>query len=439
MGHLQNGIQKVPCRKLILLLAVLLISPVNAQTCIPAPTGLADWWPGDGNANDIAGAQNGSPQGGASFVPGKVGQAFNFDGVAALVNFGSTPGNFGTSDFTVDFWMKTNSTRVESVVGRRSICRHSSFWEIRMFNGPLAIELDQDSAGTNYNLIFTHGLVNDGNFHHVAVTRQGIMMSAYIDGVLDSTATTSGVTDIVNTAELMAGRSACQFVDGTQYFTGQLDELEIFNRALASSEIQAIFSAGSAGKCKAAANQSPVALCRSVTVAAGPACMANASIDNGSFDPDGDPIALSQSPAGPYPFGLSYVTLSATDDKGASSQCQASVQVIDDQPPVIGGATVDKPVLWPVSHKMVDVTVNYSAQNQCDLSSPVTCTLSVTANEPTNGNDWVILDAHHVLLRAERAGNTQGRVYTITITCQGRNGKRSATSVTVTVPHDQGQ
>ncbi len=33
-------------------------------------------------------------------------------------------------------------------------------------------------------------------------------------------------------------------------FQGRLDEVEIFNRALSASEIQAIFNAGSAGKCK---------------------------------------------------------------------------------------------------------------------------------------------------------------------------------------------
>jgi hypothetical protein len=33
-------------------------------------------------------------------------------------------------------------------------------------------------------------------------------------------------------------------------FNGQIDELEIFNRALSASEIRAIFLAGSAGKCK---------------------------------------------------------------------------------------------------------------------------------------------------------------------------------------------
>ena len=34
-----------------------------------------------------------------------VGQAFSFDGVDDFVSFGTTVGNFGTADFTVDVWI----------------------------------------------------------------------------------------------------------------------------------------------------------------------------------------------------------------------------------------------------------------------------------------------------------------------------------------------
>jgi hypothetical protein len=37
---------------------------------------------------------------------------------------------------------------------------------------------------------------------------------------------------------------------GGEFFAGGLDEVEIFNRALSSSEVHALYQAGSAGKCK---------------------------------------------------------------------------------------------------------------------------------------------------------------------------------------------
>ncbi|MGO8927272.1 MAG: hypothetical protein ACLQU3_10325, partial [Limisphaerales bacterium] len=47
--------------------------------CVPPPEGLVSWWPGEGNANDIVGTNNGTLSGGVTFTNGEVGLAFNFD------------------------------------------------------------------------------------------------------------------------------------------------------------------------------------------------------------------------------------------------------------------------------------------------------------------------------------------------------------------------
>jgi Concanavalin A-like lectin/glucanases superfamily len=49
-------------------------------TATVSPSGQVGWWSGDGNANDIAGANNGTLQNGAGFAVGKVGQGFQFNG-----------------------------------------------------------------------------------------------------------------------------------------------------------------------------------------------------------------------------------------------------------------------------------------------------------------------------------------------------------------------
>jgi len=49
------------------------------------------------------------------------------------------------------------------------------------------------------------------------------------------------------------------------------------------------------------------------------------------------------------------------------------------------------------------------------------------------------LDDHHVLLRAERQGNGNGRIYTTTITCSDSGGNSSNDQVQVLVPHDRGR
>ena len=98
-------------------------------------------------------------------------------------------------------------------------------------------------------------------------------------------------------------------------------------------------------------------------------------------------------------------------------------------------------VLWPPNHKFVDVSVGYTIIDNC---GPVTVALSVSSNEPVNGTgdgntapDWQIVNEHLVRLRAERAGNGTGRVYTITITATDSAGESSSADVAVSVPHDR--
>jgi uncharacterized repeat protein (TIGR01451 family) len=80
-------------------------------------------------------------------------------------------------------------------------------------------------------------------------------------------------------------------------------------------------------------NQLPVARAHNVQVtSAVPGGSANASIDNGSSDPDGDTITLTQTPPGPYPHGVTTVILTATDSVGGASQASATVTVIDPGP-----------------------------------------------------------------------------------------------------------
>jgi len=85
-------------------------------------------------------------------------------------------------------------------------------------------------------------------------------------------------------------------------------------------------------------NRPPVAVCTNVIVAALSNCVGTASIDGGSFDPDGDAITLTQIPAGPYPIGTNNVCLIVFDGK-ATNACCATVTVIDTTPPTINCPT----------------------------------------------------------------------------------------------------
>jgi hypothetical protein len=66
-------------------LVALLPDLTRAASCVPPPSGLVSWWPGDGNALDYAGNNNSTAVGGISFPQGEVEQAFGFDGTSGLI------------------------------------------------------------------------------------------------------------------------------------------------------------------------------------------------------------------------------------------------------------------------------------------------------------------------------------------------------------------
>ena len=84
-------------------------------------------------------------------------------------------------------------------------------------------------------------------------------------------------------------------------------------------------------------NRLPVAACQDVQVKAEDcASGADADVNDGSSDPDDDPFTLTQSPAGPYPFGQTNVVLTIRDIQGATDTCNAVVTVLsscDDENP----------------------------------------------------------------------------------------------------------
>jgi Tol biopolymer transport system component len=222
-------------------------------SCAPPPPNGVAWFRAEGNANDNIGTNNGTLNNGATFAAGEVGQAFSLDGVNDTVTFGNTLGNFGTSDFTIDFWLRTTSTRGEDILSKRAVCGADDYFDIRISTtGKVGPEVGDSSTVVGFP---SNRSVNDGAFHHIAVVRQGAVVRLYIDGVLDSSATGTGVANVSNSANLTVGSGACVGVDGTEFFTGQLDELDIFNRALAASEVKDTYDAKSEGKCLASPTQ----------------------------------------------------------------------------------------------------------------------------------------------------------------------------------------
>jgi hypothetical protein len=145
--------------------------------------------------------------------------------------------------------------------------------------------------------------------------------------------------------------------------------------------------------------------------------------------------------SGPFGQGDFIIVWTFTDAAGNNSIQTQAVHVHDTIAPVIKGVAATPNTLNSANHKLVLVTVNYTATDNCGMGGTA---LSATSNEPDNGtgdgdtvNDIQLIpgDPHHLYLRAERAGKGHGRIYTITITATDIHNNRSRSTVLVTVPH----
>lgn len=153
------------------------------------------------------------------------------------------------------------------------------------------------------------------------------------------------------------------------------------------------------------------------------------------------PVTLTQIPAaGSIINGQlnTLVTLIATDAAGNADTCTFQVITVDHTAPVITNVSTTPQVLWPPNHQLRDVTINYTITDSC---GGVTSSLAVTSNEPANNfePDWVIVDKHHVKLRAEKSHFNKDRTYTIAITATDSAGNSSTGTTTVTVSNIPGE
>lgn len=82
--------------------------------------------------------------------------------------------------------------------------------------------------------------VDDGNWHHIALTVSGTAATLYVDGVSRATATTSKSTYSMGTGAAYIGAAS-----GTsEFFKGAMDEVAVYNTALSSTRIAAHYTAG---------------------------------------------------------------------------------------------------------------------------------------------------------------------------------------------------
>lgn len=209
----------------------------NAAGCILAPPNMVNWWPAEGNPNDIFGPNNATPHNTFSYAAGKEGRAFHFDGASSYLSTGaaSIP-----VPWTACFWVNR-----QNAPGTAAALTGDGTSELKLeqYNGTHQVGFTTFGVA-DYNFGYT---VPQNAWTHLAFVASGTQMQLYANGSLVGTITTN-IPLPRGYIGVGYANSSAKFVD---YMLGNLDEIMLFNRALSVSEINAISAAGSSGLVRA--------------------------------------------------------------------------------------------------------------------------------------------------------------------------------------------
>lgn len=222
--------------------------------------GLIGYWPLNGNANDASGNGNNGMAIGASLSTDRYGNSnmsYSFDGASFIQIPNDSILNFGITDYSLSTWvMKIGNDQYQSIISKRSFsisgsASYSAGWTLNFLQNYPRFQSGYGSINGNW---ITNGDINYGsalsnpisnnNWHHlVAVFNpSNVALRLYIDGLLVETKTTSGnLINVDNTSDLFFG--VCEpgrtlgVSDGAEFFTGKLDDIRIYNRALSATEV----------------------------------------------------------------------------------------------------------------------------------------------------------------------------------------------------------
>jgi hypothetical protein len=214
------------------------LTPESIAPIDPDPANLVAHYAFEGNANDSVGGLNGSLVGNAAFESGQQGQALSLNTltVTDYVEITGYQGILGADAITVAAWVNTDSDATAAIIG----------WGPNVGSQRFGFRIDGGRLRNEHGNGNIQGdtVINDGNWHHVAVTVQPNAtvshpeVQLWLDGQDDTRPTTDpDAFDLTADPDVSIGRRPA---NDDRYYIGLIDELYIYNRALSQAEIAAL-------------------------------------------------------------------------------------------------------------------------------------------------------------------------------------------------------
>jgi hypothetical protein len=205
----------------------------------------------ENNAADSVGSTDGTTYGGMTYSAGKVGQAFDMDGVDNYLTI-SNALPLGNTAFSFAVWVNmTNPTADYPVIivnnGWDGFAMHSYTGTGHPYGTIL--------TGAGSGNVWQDSLISANQWYHLVFTREaGGPQRLYVNGVPILSAGVTG-NNVIATSYLGSW-------DGSgNFFKGNIDEIATWNRSLSASEVQTLYNKSNSGQsyCAVAAPSQPPA------------------------------------------------------------------------------------------------------------------------------------------------------------------------------------
>jgi gliding motility-associated-like protein len=237
-----------------LLLFIFLLSSKSLHSQVNLANGLVAYYPFNGNANDVSGnGRNGTIVNSLTLTQDRFGNpnsAYEFNGGSGYIRV-TDNGAFSNARFSLSFWYKTNSGALQNLIAKRDFitsagsggAQYQFAINYAPFPGYVSNLLGNnvtcnDASSSSY--INTGRTLCNEKWYHAVVTFDGVTHKLFLDGILTRSENT------VFSSMLTGCNSEIRFGNWWSLdlipFSGSMDEIRWYNRALNQAEIDLLFN-----------------------------------------------------------------------------------------------------------------------------------------------------------------------------------------------------
>ena len=200
-----------------------------------------------GDAADSVGS-NTATNTSVTYAVGKINNGAVFNG-SAFYSIADATSFKPTGNFSISFWIKTNTTSVGQIIQSYSQNSNVAGWTINIeaTNGKIRMTTGKNTGttqGTDWQQVLSTNAFNSNNWIHCVCSYDGTNINIYKNGVLNNQVAWNINSAYAATNYIRIGarkyNAGAEDID----FTGSLDEIGLWSRALSADEVSQLANSG---------------------------------------------------------------------------------------------------------------------------------------------------------------------------------------------------